>query len=96
MKIRLEDRYTAETGEVQMTGVQALARLPHEHPATDRPAGLETAVVHFWVRGLAARRLRPRAPAQRGLLDECDVVFRPGVNEELAATSVQGTQVAPS
>ena len=28
VKIRLEDRYTAESGDVQMTGVQALARLP--------------------------------------------------------------------
>jgi len=50
VKVRLEDRYTAESGPVQMTGVQALA--PY------------------------------------------DLVFQPGVNEELAATSVQGTQLA--
>ncbi len=80
-----------------MTGVQALARLPLNVRRADRARGLHTARVHLRVRGLAAGRLRPRAQRnQRRLLDECDVVFTPGVNEELAATAVQGTQLAPS
>jgi hypothetical protein len=44
VKIRLEDRYTADSGDVQMTGVQALARLPMNILRSDSTAGLKTAV----------------------------------------------------
>src|SRR5580693_1426089 len=79
-QVRLEDRYTAESGPVQMTGVQALARLPLNILRSDRIRGLQTAVFISGYEG---------SP-----LGGYDLVFQPGVNEELAATSVQGTQLA--
>jgi indolepyruvate ferredoxin oxidoreductase len=44
VKVRLEDRYTAGSGRVQMTGVQALARLPMNILRSDGTRGLTTAV----------------------------------------------------
>ena len=85
---------TALTGDVLLTGIQALVRGPIDQMRADRRAGLRTAGVRLRLPGLAARRLRPRAAANRALLDEHEVVHRPGLNEELGATAVMGSQLA--
>ena len=94
MKIRLEDRYTAESGDVQMTGVQALARLPMNILRSDRTAGLQTAVFISGYEGSPLGGYDLELQRHAKLLAAYNLVFQPGVNEELAATSVQGTQLA--
>ena len=90
----VNDRYTAETGDVQMTGVQALVRLPMNIRRADRSQGRDTAVFISGYEGSPLGGYDLELQRHRRLLDEYDVVFRPGVNEELAATSVQGAQLA--
>ncbi len=95
VKIRLEDRYTAEAGHVQMTGVQALARLPLNILRSDRTRGLQTAVFISGYEGSPLGGYDLELQHHAELLASYDLVFQPGVNEELAATSVQGSQLAP-
>src|ERR1700745_4209474 len=92
--IEPKDRYTAEVGEAQMTGVQALARLPLNVRRADRSRGLETAAFISGYEGSPLGGYDLELGRNQKVLDAWDVVFRPGVNEELAATAVQGTQVA--
>jgi len=94
VKVRLEDRYTAESGPVQMTGVQALARLPLNVLRSDRARGLNTAVFISGYEGSPLGGYDLELQRHAKLLASYDLVFQPGVNEELAATSVQGTQLA--
>jgi indolepyruvate ferredoxin oxidoreductase len=96
MMIQPKDRYTAETGEAQMTGVQALVRLPLNVRRADCSRGLDTAAFVSGYEGspLGGYDLELQRHVQ--VLDSCDVVFRPAVNEELAATAVQGAQLAAS
>jgi indolepyruvate ferredoxin oxidoreductase len=94
VKIRLEDRYTAESGHAQMTGVQALARLPMNILRSDRTRGLKTAVFISGYQGSPLGGYDLELQRHAELLAEYDLVFQPGVNEELAATSVQGSQLA--
>jgi indolepyruvate ferredoxin oxidoreductase len=94
VKVRLEDRYTAESGQVQMTGVQALARLPLNILRSDQAGGLKTAVFISGYEGSPLGGYDLELGRHAKLLASYDLVFQPGVNEELAATSVQGTQLA--
>jgi indolepyruvate ferredoxin oxidoreductase len=93
-QVRLEDRYTAESGPVQMTGVQALARLPLNILRSDRTRGRQTAVFISGYEGSPLGGYDLELGRHAKLLASYDLVFQPGVNEELAATSVQGTQLA--
>ena len=92
----LADRYLLEAGTVHLTGIQALARLPIDARRADRRAGRRTAAFVSGYEGSPLGGYDLELERQRALLDEYDVVFRPGVNEELAATAVQGTQLAPT
>jgi indolepyruvate ferredoxin oxidoreductase len=94
VKIRLEDRYTADSGHAQMTGVQALARLPMNILRADRTRGLRTAVFISGYEGSPLGGYDLELQRHAKLLAQYDLVFQPGVNEELAATSVQGSQLA--
>ncbi len=89
----LDDKYTLESGRVYMTGIQALVRLPIEQMRRDRRAGLKTAA---WISGYEGSPLGgydlTLARAQKHLADH-DIHFLPGVNEDLAATSVMGSQL---
>jgi len=92
-EISLEDRYTLEEGSVYLTGVQALVRLPLDQHRLDARNGLRTGTYISGYPGsplggydLALQRIK-------GLLDQHDVVLQPGANEELAATSITGTQM---
>ncbi|MEU6037861.1 indolepyruvate ferredoxin oxidoreductase family protein [Actinomadura sp. NPDC047616] len=91
----LEDRYLREDGEVYLTGVQALVRVLFDRVRHDRRSGGKTTSV--FVSGYEGSPLGgyDLELARRGrLLDEYRVVHRPGLNEELAATSVMGSQLA--
>ena len=92
--IQPKDRYAADTGEAQMSGVQALARLPLNVRRADRARGLDTAAFISGYEGSPLGGYDLELQRQGPLLESLDVVFQPGVNEELAATAVQGTQLA--
>ncbi|MDQ6527381.1 indolepyruvate ferredoxin oxidoreductase family protein [Nocardioides sp. LHD-245] len=88
------DRYRRLTGTVELTGVQALARLPMDIRRADLARGRSTAVYVSGYEGSPLGGYDLELARQRPLLDELGIVFQPGVNEELAATAVQGTQLA--
>ena len=85
-------RYGAEPGPAYLTGIQALARLPIDQRRLDAVAGLDTAGFVSGYRGSPLGGLDRELWQQKPLLAEHDVVFQPGVNEDLAATAVWGTQ----
>lgn len=90
----MTDRYRAAEGQFQLTGVQALARLPFEVRRADQRAGLRTAAFVSGYEGSPLGGYDLELGKQAELLAEHDIVFEPGVNEELAATAVQGAQLA--
>jgi indolepyruvate ferredoxin oxidoreductase len=92
-EVRLEDRYTLERGTVFLTGIQALVRLPIEQARRDRAAGLRTGILISGYPGspLGGYDLE-LARAQR-FLEPLDIHHVPGLNEELAAASVWGSQM---
>ena len=88
----LDDKYTLASGAVFMTGIQALVRVPLEQRRRDQAAGLNTAGYISGYQGSPLAALDGALRRAGSLLEENRIVFRPGVNEELAATAVWGTQ----
>lgn len=90
--LSLDDKYTAASGRVYLSGSQALVRLPLMQRARDEAAGLHTAGFISGYRGsplgiydLALWQAQKHLAANH-------IVFQPGVNEDLAATAIWGTQ----
>jgi indolepyruvate ferredoxin oxidoreductase len=92
MAITLDDKYTAEDGAVYLTGTQALVRLPMTQMRQDRAAGLNTAAFISGYRGSPLGSYDQQLIKAKKFLDRHDVVFQPGLNEDLAATAVWGSQ----
>jgi indolepyruvate ferredoxin oxidoreductase len=90
---RLEDRYSAERGLALMSGIQALVRLLIEQRRLDASRGLNTGVFVSGYPGSPLGGLDREIIRAREHLEPHGVVFEPGVNEELAATAVNGTQL---
>ena len=90
--VSLEDKYRLEHGRVFLTGMQALARLPMLQQAMDRAAGLHTAGYISGYRGSPLGGLDTALHAAGPFLKAQDITFQPGVNEDIAATAVWGTQ----
>jgi indolepyruvate ferredoxin oxidoreductase len=91
-KVSLDDKYALTSGKVYMTGTQALVRLPMLQHQLDVAAGLNTAAYITGYRGSPLGGIDLAMQQARGFLDRHNVVFQPGVNEELAATALWGTQ----
>src|SRR4051794_18548582 len=89
--VSLDDKYTAETGWALMSGVQAIVRLILEQRRLDESWSLNTRAFVSGYQGSPLGGLDLELGRARRYLD--GVVFRPGVNEELAATAVAGTQL---
>jgi indolepyruvate ferredoxin oxidoreductase len=90
--ITLDDKYTATRGKVFMNGTQALVRLPIVQMRRDRAAGLNTGTFISGYRGSPVGGFDFALADARKHLKEYDIVFQPGVNEDLAATAVWGSQ----
>jgi len=88
----LEHRYTRQDGRVVLSGVQALVRLPMLQRQRDRAAGLHTAGFISGYRGSPLGTYDMALWQAQDLLRANDIHFEPGVNEDLAATAVWGTQ----
>ena len=93
-KFSLDERYTRETGVVYLTGIQALVRLPMDQVRRDRSAGSKTGAFISGYEGSPLGGYDMALSRVRGLLAEHRIHFMPGVNEDLAATSVFGSQIA--
>ncbi|WP_165640545.1 indolepyruvate ferredoxin oxidoreductase family protein [Mycobacteroides abscessus] len=88
------ERYTAVRGTVHLSGIQALVRLVFDQRRDDRRDGRSTAGFISGYEGSPLAGYDTELIRNSALLDEHEIVFVPGVNEELAATAVQGTQMA--
>jgi indolepyruvate ferredoxin oxidoreductase len=88
----LEDRWTRERGRVYLSGTQALVRLLMLQRQRDLAAGLNTAGFLTGYRGSPLGGVDMTASRARAHLERHHVRFQPGVNEDLAATAVWGTQ----
>src|SRR6185437_5543791 len=92
-KFALSNKYTIERGRVYLTGIQALVRLPMDQMRRDRREGLKTGAFISGYEGSPLGGYDLQLGRQRKLLDEYNIHFSPGVNEDLAATSVMGSQI---
>src|SRR6516225_841606 len=90
--ISLDQKYTQSTGHVFTTGIQALVRLPMAQIRRDRAAGLNTAGFISGYRGSPLGGYDQQLFAARKHLEQYNIKFQPGVNEDLAATAVWGSQ----
>ncbi|MEX0759002.1 MAG: indolepyruvate ferredoxin oxidoreductase family protein, partial [Tistlia sp.] len=93
--VRLDDKYTLESGRIFLTGTQALVRLPMMQRQRDLAAGLNTAGFISGYRGSPLGGFDQQLWKARRFLKDNHIHFQPGVNEDLAATAVWGTQQAP-
>ncbi len=90
--VTLDDKYALESGRAFMSGVQALVRLPMLQRQRDARAGLNTAGFISGYRGSPLGGYDQALWAAKKHLAAQHIVFQPGVNEELGATAVWGTQ----
>src|SRR5512144_3081501 len=90
----LEAKYTQERGRIFLSGIQALVRLPFDQHRADRARGLNTATFVSGYRGSPLGGLDQTLERHAKLLAEHAVVFSSGLNEDLAATAVFGSQMA--
>lgn len=90
--VSLDDKYTAKSGNIFLSGIQALVRLPMMQRERDLAAGLDTAGFISGYRGSPLGGLDETLWKAKKHLEAHHVQFVPGVNEDLAATAVWGTQ----
>ena len=88
----LDQKFTLERGRVLITGIQALVRLPIDQRRADAARGLRTATFISGYQGSPLGTVDLTIERNLDLLTAHDVVWVPGVNEELAATAVWGSQ----
>ncbi|MGA8261951.1 MAG: indolepyruvate ferredoxin oxidoreductase family protein [Arenicellales bacterium] len=88
----LNDKYALDTTRTYLTGIEALVRLPILQHQRDLQAGLNTAGFISGYRGSPLGGLDQALWKAQSHLDAHSIVFRPGVNEDLAATAVWGSQ----
>ena len=93
-QVSLQEKYILEEGRAFMTGIQALVRLPMVQRRLDQSKGWDTGGFISGYRGSPLGALDQQLVLNRKLLEEHHVRFNPGVNEDLAATSIWGTQQA--
>jgi indolepyruvate ferredoxin oxidoreductase len=92
IEVALDDKYRQLHGPVFMTGMQALVRLALEQRRSDVAAGLNTAGFISGYRGSPMGSFDRELWRAQSFLDEHHIRFQPGVNEEIAATSLWGSQ----
>ena len=85
-------RYGTRSGSAYLTGIQAIARLPLDQRRLDDRAELDTAGFISGYRGSPLGGVDQELWRLSSTLKSCRVVFQPGINEDLAATAVWGSQ----
>lgn len=92
VRYQLGDRFRAGSGPVVLTGVQAIARALVEQHDRDTRAGLRVATFVSGYQGSPLGGVDRMLTGMPDVLRAHDITFVPGLNEELAATSVWGSQ----
>ncbi len=92
--VSLNDRYDLGKSPVLMNGTQALVRLMLTQVWRDRQAGLNTAGYVTGYRGSPLGAVDSQMARAGKLLGASNITFQPGLNEDLAATAIWGTQQA--
>ena len=92
MDIKLEDKYKLSKGTRFLTGAQALVRVPIVQARRDKKKNLNTACYISGYRGSPLGGYDQQIIKNKKYLNENNIFFQPGINEELAATSLWGTQ----
>ncbi len=92
--VSLHDRYDLTKDQVLLNGTQALVRLMLMQKARDVAAGLNTAGYVTGYRGSPLGGVDQMMARASETLTKSDIVFQPGLNEDLAATALWGTQQA--
>jgi indolepyruvate ferredoxin oxidoreductase len=92
LELSLDDKYTAQQGRVFLTGTQALVRLTLMQRERDLAEGLNTGGFITGYRGSPLGGLDQALWKARRHLKDHHIHFTPGINEDLAATAVWGTQ----
>ncbi|MBO1015359.1 indolepyruvate ferredoxin oxidoreductase family protein [Achromobacter sp. SD115] len=90
--VQLDDKYTLESGRAWMSGIHALVRLPMMQRVRDARAGLNTAGFVSGYRGSPLGGVDQNMWKAAKYLKARHVEFQPGINEDLAATAVWGSQ----
>jgi len=90
----LEHKYTRTQGRIYLSGVQALVRLPLMQQMRDRAAGINTAGFISGYRGSPLGGFDLELWKAKKHLKGANIEFQPGLNEDLGATMVWGTQQA--
>ncbi len=92
LQVELEDKYTKDDGRIYLTGIQALVRLPMMQRQLDQAAGRNTAGYISGYRGSPLGNFDQQLALAKRHLDAHHVIAQPGVNEDMAATALWGTQ----
>src|SRR5882672_4147063 len=90
--VTLNDKYAVESGRIFLTGTQALVRLPMMQRARDVASGLNTACFISGYRGSPLGGFDQALWSAKRFLEKSHIRFQPGVNEDLGATAVWGSQ----
>ncbi|MDD9916847.1 MAG: indolepyruvate ferredoxin oxidoreductase family protein, partial [Rhodospirillaceae bacterium] len=90
--VSLDDKYALESGRVFLTGIQALVRLPLMQRQRDVANGLHTGCFISGYRGSPLGALDQQLWQAKPFIEKNHIHFEPGVNEDLAATAVWGSQ----
>ena len=91
-KVTLDDKYELDSGRVFLTGAQAFVRLLMLQRQRDKAAGLNTGGFVSGYRGSPLGALDLSLWKAKPFLDRANIKFQPGLNEDLAATAIWGTQ----
>src|SRR6478752_21822 len=92
MQLDLEDKYRLDAGRIYLSGIQALVRLPLLQRQRDRAHNLKTAGFISGYRGSPLGMYDHALWRAKSHLQANDIAFVPGLNEDLAATAVWGSQ----
>ncbi|OAF08590.1 indolepyruvate ferredoxin oxidoreductase [Bradyrhizobium centrolobii] len=92
MQVELDDKYRLESKRIYLSGTQALVRLPMLQRERDRLEQLNTGGFISGYRGSPLGTYDQALWRAKSFLQQHDIAFVPGLNEDLAATAVWGSQ----
>src|SRR6266480_6013128 len=93
-QVSLDDKFDLGQGRIFVTGFQALVRLCLMQKERDRRVGLNTAGYVSGYRGSPLGLLDQQFQRAQAHLERNDIKFQSGINEDMAATAIWGTQQA--